>query len=260
VDSIDYTKVSDEDLMYEIELFCDLMSGKPFTILSERAENLYDHKAIEHLEKGNPLRVTTVDIPFLHRFQRRPLPKDRYEEEGLLLWEWFLGAHDQIQSGIEPDNPPPHLLEDDPLIIRQIALQETSHYIIVTDDMAMLRKAQAKVPGVVIIQINCFDLFMMTPPDYSNIEEIIIELAHLYNVTLEDTTFLVDTGSVEAFTELRTTRSNLTSRVAGIPWKKDTIRRNMKILPMSRHIRADELKRPIRLGYPQKGFQYRRGR
>ncbi|BDB16246.1 RNA-dependent RNA polymerase [Aspergillus creber narnavirus 1] len=263
VDMIDYEEITEDDLRREITVFCDRYADRPFDLRRDQLDDLYDHNVVEFLERGNPLQVTSVHFPFLDRFVRRLKPMSRYEEEGRELYEWFVGAREQVLNDIEPDYPPPHLLDDDPLIIRQIALMETSHYIIATDDQALLRKAESKVPGVVIIQISCRDLFSMTDDEYSNIEEVLEQISSCYGETLEDITFLVDTGSVEAFTELRTSSKTYTNEVQGIPWTKSVKRSNFKIKPMKvgeGALNRTKLLTPLQLGYPQRGFSYRRRR
>jgi len=261
VSSLDPESISDEILEAEVTQFCNRFSHRPFDVRRDKWEDLYDFDAVKTLEQGNPLRVTTVHFPFLDRFIRREPPKSRYEEEGRELYEWFLGAKEQLLAGEEPDYAPPWLLEDDPLIIHQIALMETSHYIVATDDQAMLRKAERKVPGVVIIQISCADLFKMTDNDYGDAEEVVEQVAMCYQVTMEDVTFLVDTGSLEAYTELRTTmksgQNEITSVIAGIPWNLNVERKNVKVDYSRRPTFGGKLK-PHQLGYPQKGFAYRR--
>lgn len=260
VESIDHGDISDDVLMEELNKFVDRYADRPFDLRREQVEDLYDHRAIEFLEKGNPLGVTTVDFPFLHRFIRRERPMTRYEEEGRELYEWFVGALEQIRHGIEPDYPPPMLLDDDPLILRQIGLMETGHYIVATDDQALLRKAESKVPGVVIIQISNHDLFKMTTSGFENIDEVLDEIAACYGETMEDMTFLVDSGSLEAFTELRTTQAKATREVSGIPWTKNVKRSNFRINPQGRVLNSETLLKPRQLGYPEKGFAFRRRR
>jgi len=203
--------------------------------------------------------VTNVDFPLIKKFGLRRTPTSRYEEAGQDLYEWFVGARMAIVEGEEFDLPPPDIIEDDPLIIQQIALMETALYLVVTDDAAMLRKAQHRVPGVTVLQISCHDLIKMTSAGFENTEDVIAQIIPMFDATFEDVTFLVDTGSMETFLELHTRTKNVISSVSGVEWTANAKRSNFKINLERRQI-SDTKLTAIQLGYPQKGMSYRRAR
>jgi len=248
-----------DDLEQVVTDFVDRYSMRPFDLKQESNQDLYYSEATEFLEEGNPLKVTEVDFPLIEKFSKRLKPKSLYEEEGLELYEWFIGARFLSKQGEDFELPPPHLLEDDPLILKQIGLAETSHYFVVTNDMAMLRKAARKVPAVTIVQISCEDLITMTTSGFEDTEEVIEKLMPMYDCEWEDITLLVDTGSVTTWIELHTSsKGGLITHVSGLPWNRDVKPENFTLSREKRQLGRKQLT-PSQLGYPQKGFRYKRG-
>jgi hypothetical protein len=249
---------SNEELENVVTNFVDLYSHRPYDLKREQYDNLYDFEAIEALEAGNPLRVTCVDFPLIAKFWKREPPRTRYEEEGLRLWEWFQGAVERLVQGLPIDNPPVEVLEDDPLIIQEIGQMRTPFYFVITNDKKMLRKASRKVPAATIVHISCEDFVNIGNYDFDNPERVIEAIMPLYNIdSWEDLTLLVDSGSLETFLELRTEKNNVISTTSGIPWNKDIKRSAFSIKRDPTRLFPGR-KDPLRIGYPQKGFAYKK--
>jgi hypothetical protein len=145
--------VESEEARDIVERFSEDYRDQPYQLNIGRQENLYHIRAIEKLAEGDPLRVTH-DFPLIAKFRKRERPETKYEEDGLLLYQWFMGADLARRNGKNMGIPPSDILEDDPIIIQTIAHGGADVFVIATDDVKLYRLALNKFPDTWVFRIS----------------------------------------------------------------------------------------------------------
>lgn len=241
-----------------VNRFVEDYRDQPYQLNIGREENLYSHEAIERLAAGDPLRVTH-DFPLLRKFGQRERPQTLYEEQGLLLYEWFLGAKLALEHGLEVGDPPREVLADDPLIIHAIQEGVAAIHIIVTDDLKLYRLALNKFPTTWIFRMTVLRYLQTqrwcdeTYEDYDYEELIEQEFMETYG---EDATVSVhlDLGNIESWTNRFVSDPDdptIFWESTGIPWRKNIHVRNLEKKPRGAWFRNFETKSFKDAGLPR---------
>jgi len=238
---------SPEDTRRVVKRFVRGFRDYPFLLKGRREENLYVSQAIEGLEKGNPLTVPH-DFPLIRKFCKRVRPSTPYEEDGLILYQWFMGAFRMITKGERPDPPPTDIIEDDPVMIQKINAGGSDVYLLVTDDIKLYRLCLNKFPDTWIFQVSPLQYLQSNTrliqeqgqdADYDE------ELTKLFHKEFGQSNFtveaLIDKGSVESYlNKFFEAEGGVYWQTVGIPWRKDIKRSNMERKPRHGFITTPE--------------------
>jgi hypothetical protein len=225
-----------------VERFCNDYMDSPYRLYTAKTENLYVSQALEKLQAGDPLQVSDHPFPLKDKFKKRVRPSSSYEENGLLLYEWFMGAFQSLRRGEKYDLPPTDILADDPIILLEIERGGADIFIIATDDLKLVRLAQNKFPDTWIFRISCIH-YLQTNTYCSEMEldydeEFTDRFTKTYK-TFRSVKVLVDKGSVETFThQYHTDDKGTYWKTIGIPWRKDIKKENMERKPHHGSIHA----------------------
>lgn len=260
VENIEIPTLDEVDWLNLITDFRNKFYHRTHDLKPESIEDLYDVEAILKLENGNPLRVTDVNIPVLQKFNRSVMKHSAHDIEAEELYNWFWENREAVLNGetIYTGTLPPIHLADDDLIFAQASLRETPLYIVVTDDKRLCRRLQDHIIGITVVQVPCEDLVKLVGEDM-DAEKLIETLSPMYGVPSEEMTFLVDTGSIESFLLRREIRGKIMTVVNGLPWTATIDKKRMVRSPVA-VLKANSVANPSTLGYPKRGFEYRRKR
>jgi hypothetical protein len=237
---IDYPEIETD--RSTIETFVKSFKASPYLLRSRRFEPLYFDTVLKELRKGDPLVVTSVDFPLIEKFKERLRPSTPYEVDGYDLFEWFVGAWISRRNGIPIDtSPPTKILEDDPIILRNVNDGGSDIYVIITDDRKLFRLCQNKLSTSAIIRVPCAAYsrvlwsyqsrtMTMTDSDAYDLmqEEMCLRIKRYFGKDLECTK-IVDSGSYESYiaqTQVDKDSKRVT-KLRGVPWTKDWKRENV---------------------------------
>jgi hypothetical protein len=218
-----------------VEEFTDTYRDHPYRLYGGRTENLYVSQAVEKLEQGNPLYVDDHPFPLKKKFTKRVRPDTSYEENGLRLFEWFMGAFQSLKRGEEYDLPPTDILADDPIILQEIERGGADIFIIATDDLKLQRLALNKFPDTWVFRMSCIHYLQTntfcTQMELDYDEELTACFTREYGAGFT-VRCLVDKGSVETYThQYHTESTGVYWKTVGIPWRKDIKRENLERKP-----------------------------
>jgi hypothetical protein len=147
---------------------------------------------IDKLRDSDPLRVDIAGFDYHKRFKDRippDTPKRRAEEA---LYEWIIEWEGPIKRDEFYELPPSQLLEDDPLILLDIERDhQNTFFLIVTDDIRLVRLAQNKVFGKDIARISIRN-WVCIDADEGAVLRALGDRAQV-------TRIIVDEGSLDAF-------------------------------------------------------------
>lgn len=239
-----------------VEDFCAVYANRPYLLKGGRTEPLYYSDCIKTLEAGNPLRVTNQHFCMLDKFQKPLAPTGRYEEEGSILYEWFVDNKFFIENGEEYDLPPQAILEDDPIILQSMQDCEYADiFIIVTDDIKLVRKARRVVNGYVG-RVSCYDYFRSIKSESdrwsgnsTDAVEQFFEQCYRRPVSVE-----IDLGSLDTCIRSYQDDSHGFYRAIGIPWNADICKRNIQREPHTATTEFSQLTFD-QMGYPWKAHR-----
>ncbi|WAK75229.1 MAG: RNA-dependent RNA polymerase [Erysiphe necator associated narnavirus 1] len=238
-----------EDNRKVVKRFVKEFRDYPFLLKGRREENLYAAAAIDGLEKGNPLTVPH-SFPLIAKFCKRIRPSTPYEEDGLILYQWFMGAFKAKLKGWPIDAPPTDILEDDPVMIQKINAGGADVFLMVTDDIKLYRLALNKFPDTWIFRVSPLEYLQSNTwlieqkgadADYDEeLTELFQQEFGKENFTVEA---LIDKGSVESYlNKYFEAEGGIYWQTIGIPWRKSIKRSNMERKPRHGFINAPELK------------------
>jgi len=222
-----------------VEQFSNDYRDQPYQLNIGREENLYHAYAVEELAKGDPLRVDH-EFPLIKKFRRRERPETTYEEYGLLLYQWFMGADLARREGRPMGLPPTDILADDPIIVQQIADGGADIYVIVTDDVKLHRLCLNKFPDTWVFRMSVLHYLQTntrlasTKEEYEYDEELTIQFSQTYPGLNAQVMALIDKGSVESWIAKFNPDPDVSGcywETSGIPWRKNIHRRNMERKP-----------------------------
>jgi hypothetical protein len=223
-----------------VRRFSEDYKDQPYRLNIGKEENLYSIKVIEEIEKGNPLRVSMDDFPLLKKFGKANKAMTKYEEQGALLYEWFLGAYVAKIRGQEVGPPPTDIIEDDPVIIHEIYHGGADIHVIVTDDVKLYRLALNKYPDTWVFRMSVFHHFQAMQWIEESEDEIDYEeeLELAFQDEYGDVTVTVhfDSGNIEAWANKLHPNPDVSGdhyETIGIPWRKNIHVRNLEKKPMS---------------------------
>jgi len=240
-----------------VEKFVKEFRDYPFLLKGRKTENLYATAAIEGLEKGNPLTVPH-SFPLISKFSKRVRPSTPYEEDGLLLYQWFMGAFVSKRRGLEYDLPPTDILEDDPVMIQKIANGGSDIYLLVTDDIKLFRLALNKFPQELLYRVSPLEYlqsntYLIQEHGQGNVDydEEVTKVFHKAFGSTFTVEALVDKGSVESYlNKYFEADGGVYWQALGIPWRKDVKRSNMEKKPRHGSISVPEAKSFDELRWP----------
>jgi hypothetical protein len=226
-----------------VERFSEDYRDQPYQLNIGREENLYHAHAIEKLAEGDPLRVEH-DFPLIKKFRKRERPQTTYEENGVLLYQWFMKAFPLLREGELADPPPTDIIEDDPIIVQTISQGGHDIYVIATDDVRLYRLCLNKFPDTWVFRISVLHYLQTNTPiakdggDYD--EELTKQFQKEYpgGYTV---TCLTDKGSIESWIAKYNPSPDATGcywETVGIPWRKNIHRRNMERRPRGSFIKT----------------------
>jgi hypothetical protein len=225
----------EEEITRVVRRFSIEYRDHPYRLYGGKVENLYVSQAIEKLQSGDPLQVSDHPFPLRDKFVRRQRPSTQYEEDGLLLYQWFMGASTALRNGEEYDLPPTNILSDDPIIIQDIGRGGSDIYVIATDDLKLYRLAMNKFPDTWVFRISCIHYLQVNTFCVENELDIDEELEAAFIREYGGgftSTIVVDKGSVETFThQYHEHTEGVYWKTVGIPWRKDIKRENMERKP-----------------------------
>lgn len=246
-----------------VERFSEDYRDQPYQLNIGREEDLYHSKAIEELGEGDPLRVSH-DFPLIKKFVRRERPDTKYEEQGLLLYQWFMGADLARRRGMPTGVPPSDILQDDPLIVQAIYDGGHDIHIIATDDIRLYRLCLNKFPDTWVFRISCLH-YLQTSQwcakeglDYQ--EEMTRRFQSLYPNLMGTVGVHVDKGNVESYMAQfiqapDTTGSYWTTE--GIPWRRNIHKRNLVRKPKGTFISNPKIASFDDLRIPRSLYDFR---
>jgi hypothetical protein len=225
-----------------VKRFSEDYKDQPYRLKIGMTENLYPDNITKLLDEGNPLRVTEVRYPLIDKFKgvNRLEPRNLYELQGLKLYAWFRHAQKLLrQTGEIDELPPKDIIEDDPLIVQEVLDGGSDIFIIVTDDLKLLRLVMNKNPDTWVFRISCVHYLQtntwcqQNELDYD--EEMQRTFRSEYKSHRVTVATLVDSGSVEAWMNKYQPDLDETGtywQTVGIPWKKNISARNMERKPL----------------------------
>jgi hypothetical protein len=230
-----------------VERFVGDYRDQPYLLNIGKEENLYNIRAIEKLAEGDPLRVAH-DFPLIKKFSRRERPETRYEEDGLLLYQWFMGASMAMDKGLEPGVPPTDIIEDDPVIVQSIYNGGGDIHIIITDDVKLYRLCLNKFPDTWVFRMSV--IHYLQTVQYCNErnviydEELESEFRNEYpNLHTIKVVVHRDQGNIEAWIAKFNPDPDATGcywETVGIPWRKNISKRNMLKKPRGSFIKTPQ--------------------
>nr|QIR30290.1 RNA-dependent RNA polymerase [Plasmopara viticola lesion associated narnavirus 11] len=231
-----------------VERFVEDYRDQPYQLNIGKEENLYHTAAIEKLAEGDPLRVSH-EFPLIKKFSKRERPDTKYEEQGLLLYQWFMGAHLAKMKGLPIGIPPTDIIEDDPIIVRAINDGGADIHVIVTDDVRLYRLCLNKYPDTWIFRMSVVH-YLQTNTWCSNegIESYDDELTSCFNETYPQLKCTVkvhlDGGNIEAWMAKYNPSPDATGcywETVGIPWRKNIKKENMVRKPRGSFIKTPKI-------------------
>jgi hypothetical protein len=231
----DYDFEQTEEVVRE---FVDMYRDQPFRLHVGKKENLYATQSVEKLMEGNPLVVSDHKYPLISKFKKRQRPDTLYEEQGLLLFQWFMGAYTSRKRNVPYDViPPTDILEDDPIILQRIAEGGSDVYVIATDDKKLIRLLRNRFPSEFIIHMPVA-VYLRTNTevhrqgqDYD--EELGKRFRSIYGPL--ELQVICDKGSIESYMAKYHPMPDSSGRfyqVIGIPWRKDIKASNLERKPL----------------------------
>jgi len=238
-----------------VSTFVKNFRDAPYRIKRQRCEDLYAANAVSQLEKGNPLTVDS-EFPLIKKFGKRLKPGSPYEKKGQELYQWFIGRYAGLQ-GI-PATPPSDVLEDDDIIIQQIADNEVAIYVIITDDIRLYRLARNKNPRKMIWRMSVYHYLQTNSwleenhpgVSYDDYFEETLEDAYGYPY---DACVLQDKGSTESFVAKFITKgAGVHFETIGIPWTKDIKEENLERKPLGQSLIDPQSRSMKELMFPRR--------
>jgi hypothetical protein len=232
--------VESEDARDVVTRFSDMYRDAPFRLGVGREENLYNVSILEKMDNGNPLKVTGSGFPMLDKFSKRLPPTNLYTLRGAELYKWFAHSWGPWRAGEKIFKPPPQdILEDDPIIIREISEGGADIFIIATDDLRLYRHCLNKFEDTWIFRISAIHYLQSNTWRMENNGDITYDdlMTKLFNEEYGckvNVSVLVDQGSIETFLNKYVPSPNETGHyweTNGIPWRKDIHKRNLQIKP-----------------------------
>jgi hypothetical protein len=254
----DYTPEETKEVITE---FVSNYRDAPYRLHVGKEENLYAAESIVKLEEGNPLVVSDHPYPLKKKFSKRTRPTNSYEENGLYLYQWFMGAVISRNRGEDFGLPPTDIIEDDPIIIREISDGGADVFFIATDDLKLVRLANNKFPDTWTFRIPCIQ-YLQANTYCSQMElDIEEELQRAFddeNGAGLVTKIIVDKGSVESWIlKYHPTEEGTYWQTVGIPWRKDIKVENLEKKPHHGFIREPLAKSLSDLMIPRSCYDQR---
>jgi hypothetical protein len=256
--------VEGDDARDIVERFSEDYRDQPYQLNIGRTENLYHSYCIEKLAEGDPLRVQH-DFPLIKKFRKRERPCTKYEEDGLLLYKWFMDASRARLDGKPMGLPPQDVIEDDPIIIRTIAEGGDDVFVIATDDVKLYRLAVNKFPDTWVFRISVVHYLQTNTwsasqqgMDYD--ENLTMSFRTEYPKFQGTVKCLVDKGSVESWIAKYNPDPDSTGcywETVGIPWRKDIKKRNMERRPRGSFIKTPKIASFSELRIPRSLYDFR---
>jgi len=189
----------DEELLEAMYRFRERFFGRPHMMRSFRKSRLYHRSILKLLEEHDPLRVTTIEgfIGMRNKYNKQSYPEDRKRftrHDRLVdnLEDWLLEAQLDIRNGIEPREVPTDLIEDDPVIKKNIINSGKPVSIIVTDDRKLAIECE-KASNKIIYRISMKDWFLNDCYE----DKFLLALKTFCNINPNDVEVFMDKGSLE---------------------------------------------------------------
>jgi hypothetical protein len=256
--------VESSDARDIVERFSEDYRDQPYQLNIGRTENLYHSYCIEKLAEGDPLRVQH-DFPLIKKFRKRERPQTKYEEDGLLLYKWFMDAQRARLEGKPMGLPPQDVIEDDPIIVRTIAEGGDDVFVIATDDVKLYRLCLNKFPDTWVFRISV--IHYLQTNTWSASQEGMDYDEHLTQSFRQEfpkftgtAKCLVDKGSVESWIAKYNPDPDATGcywETVGIPWRKDIKKRNMERRPRGSFIKTPKIASFSELRIPRSLMDFR---
>jgi hypothetical protein len=243
-----------------VKEFIETYRDHPYRLKNGRCENLYAAQSIEKLQEGDPLQVDFHDFPLKAKFCRRTRPDTLYEQNGLLLYQWFMGASLSIRRGESYDLPPTDIIEDDPIIIREISEGGSDIFVIATDDLKLYRLAMNKFPDTWVFRMSCVHYLQVNTFCKDNELDVDEEMTRAFREEYGghlEAKIIVDKGSVESWTHKYQESSGTYFQTIGIPWRKDIKKENLERKPMHGFIIQPQSKTMHDLRFPRSLYDMR---
>jgi hypothetical protein len=190
---IEYERPSKDELIRVCTRFVELYRQSPYTLNEEYVDDIYDPSVVKWLSERDPLRVK-IDWDFIKEFKKEKTYDTPYRRNVRNLMEWFTDNCHKILMGESYDSPPVEILEDDPIIIRNIGLDKSdNNYVIVTNDAKLYRQCENMFVNRAFAMINMRNWLLLDADEAS----VIRTLKEVWR-NKPDWTLVVDQGSYEA--------------------------------------------------------------
>jgi hypothetical protein len=232
---IDLDSQKAEDIVTD---FVEAYRDQPYRLHIGKTENLYLSQAVEELAKGDPL-VVQHDFPLIDKFRKRERPDTLYEQQGLDLYRWFMGAFRELQQEGEVSTlPPTDIIEDDPVIVKAVADGGGDIHVICTDDIKLYRLCLNKFPDTWVFRMSVVHYLQTNTWCAENDLDFDEELQKAFSKEYKGGGFTVvshiDKGSTESWLSKYNPVPDATGcywETVGIPWRKNIHKRNMERKP-----------------------------
>jgi hypothetical protein len=230
-----------------VERFVEDYRDQPYLLNIGKEENLYSARSLEVLAAGDPLRVSH-DFPLIKKFSKRERPETKYEEQGLLLYQWFMGAFTAVHRGEEPGLPPTDIIVDDPIIVQAVANGGGDLHVIITDDLRLYRLCLNKFPDTWVFRMSVEHYLQTNTWCKENGADFDEELTNQFRFTYPNLKASVathlDKGSIESWMAKYNPDPDATGcywETVGIPWRKNIHKRNLERRPRGSFIKTPKI-------------------
>jgi len=201
--SLELTEYTEEDTKTLLGMFKLQYEKSPWQLKYQFQEDIYPHSVVDIMHQADPLRVDLPGYDYLLRFKKKVKPDTPYQRNVERLYEWFENNFTLVLNGEVYENPPVDIIEDDPIILRQVVLSESDLIVIITNDVKLFRNARNRATGKFLARISIED-WVNYDADESQFLKIVRDIwPHLTHE------FIVDQGALETFllkTDLDPTR------------------------------------------------------
>jgi hypothetical protein len=182
-----------DDVVRVAKKMRDWYSNSPWTLGTEREEDLYPRSVIDVLEKSNPLRVDLPEFQYLKRFNKPPKVDSPFQRALNSLEDWFYENYENILAGEEYNLPPCDVIEDDPIMMLQASRSACDVVIFITNDRKLVNQAVRKIPEKHIWRISV-ENWLNHDLDEGAFKRALKE--RLGDIEID---FLVDQGALETY-------------------------------------------------------------